>query len=130
MSWKKLDTVASAYESRVASGEFSHDAEQVKLARRLHTLLDELSSKRLATKSSALGWMFARRQKSNKPPRGIYVFGEVGRGKTMLMDMFFELVPARRKRRACCALTSFRSPTSPTRYCCRGCLSNCSSVAA
>tara|TARA_R110002020_G_scaffold59673_13_gene162556 strand:- start:2921 stop:4093 length:1173 start_codon:yes stop_codon:yes gene_type:complete len=100
MSWKKLDTVASAYESRVASGEFSHDAEQVKLARRLDTLLDELSSKRLATKSSALGWMFARRQKSNKPPRGIYVFGEVGRGKTMLMDMFFELVPARRKRRA------------------------------
>jgi cell division protein ZapE len=34
------------------------------------------------------------------PPRGLYVHGAVGRGKTMLMDMFFELVPAKRKRRA------------------------------
>src|SRR5690606_15493039 len=29
----------------------------------------------------------------------LYIHGDVGRGKTMLMDMFFDLVPARRKRR-------------------------------
>tara|TARA_R110002020_G_scaffold135228_1_gene302019 strand:- start:4783 stop:5949 length:1167 start_codon:yes stop_codon:yes gene_type:complete len=100
MSWKKLDTVASAYAARVASGELSEDPAQARLAERLDTLLDEVSSKRLATKSSALGWMFARRTKSRTPPRGLYVHGAVGRGKTMLMDMFFEMVPARRKRRA------------------------------
>ena len=33
------------------------------------------------------------------PVRGLYIHGGVGRGKTMLMDMFFELVPVRRKRR-------------------------------
>ncbi|MCY0092653.1 cell division protein ZapE [Hoeflea ulvae] len=100
MTWKKLDTVAAAYAARVKSGEFSEDAAQVQLARRLDTLLLEVSNRRLASKSSALGWMFGRKQKSTKPPRGLYVHGAVGRGKTMLMDMFFELVPAKRKRRA------------------------------
>ncbi|MBC7280857.1 cell division protein ZapE [Hoeflea sp.] len=100
MSWKKLDTVESAYVARVASGEFTDDPAQARLARRLDILLDEVSSKRLATKSSALGWLFARKEKSGKPPRGLYVYGDVGRGKTVLMDMFYEMVPARRKRRA------------------------------
>ncbi|MEQ9155046.1 MAG: cell division protein ZapE [Roseitalea porphyridii] len=100
MSWKRHDTVGSAYAARVASGEFSADPAQVALAERLDTLLSEVSTKRLATKSSALGWMFGRKRSSNVPPRGLYVHGSVGRGKTMLMDMFFELVPAKRKRRA------------------------------
>ncbi|PHR18518.1 MAG: cell division protein ZapE [Hoeflea sp.] len=99
MSWKRHDTVASAYESRVASGEFSLDPAQVQLAARLDVLLEAVSNQRLATKSSALGWMFGRK-KTAKIPRGLYVHGAVGRGKTMLMDMFFELVPAKRKRRA------------------------------
>ncbi|SOE16806.1 cell division protein ZapE [Hoeflea halophila] len=99
MSWKRHDTVASAYESRVASGEFSPDPAQVQLAARLDVLLEAVSNQRLATKSSALGWMFGRK-KTAKVPRGLYVHGAVGRGKTMLMDMFFELVPAKRKRRA------------------------------
>ncbi|WP_339762930.1 cell division protein ZapE [uncultured Hoeflea sp.] len=99
MSWKRHDTVASAYESRVGSGEFSPDPAQVQLAQRLDILLEAVSNRRLANKSSALGWMFGRKQTS-KTPRGLYVHGAVGRGKTMLMDMFFELVPAKRKRRA------------------------------
>lgn len=99
MSWKRHDTVSSAYESRVGSGEFSPDPAQIQLAKRLDVLLEAVSNQRLATKSSALGWMFGRK-KTTKIPRGLYVHGAVGRGKTMLMDMFFELVPAKRKRRA------------------------------
>jgi len=100
MTWKKQESVAHAYAARVMSGEFSEDPAQAQLARRLDALLTEVSNRRLASKSSALGWMFARKQKSGKAPRGLYVHGAVGRGKTMLMDMFFELVPAKRKRRA------------------------------
>lgn len=100
MSWKRYDTVASAYASRVSSGEFSEDPAQLRLAARLDTLLESVSNRRLANKSSALGWMFGRKQSAKTLPRGLYVHGAVGRGKTMLMDMFFELVPAKRKRRA------------------------------
>ena len=52
----------------------------------------------LSAKSSSLGWLFAKRREA-APVRGLYIHGGVGRGKTMLMDMFFELVPVRRKRR-------------------------------
>lgn len=100
MPWRHHATVAEAYASRIASGELSQDPAQAKLAKRLDELLGEVANRRLAKKSSALGWMFARKSKSGKPPRGLYVHGAVGRGKTMLMDMFFELVPAKRKRRA------------------------------
>lgn len=100
MPWRNHETVTDAYAARVASGEFSLDPAQAELAKRLDRLLIEVGNRRLAKKSSALGWMFARKNKSQKPPRGLYVHGAVGRGKTMLMDMFYELVPANRKRRA------------------------------
>src|SRR5690606_9441009 len=45
-------------------------------------------------------WLFAKRRPAREPVKGLYVHGQVGRGKTMLMDLFFELVPVRRKRRA------------------------------
>ncbi|WP_412050397.1 cell division protein ZapE [Hoeflea sp. Naph1] len=100
MPWKDNETVAAAYAARVASGEISTDPAQAKLAASLDRLLLEVSNRRLAKKSSALGWMFARKSAAVDAPRGLYIHGAVGRGKTMLMDMFFELVPAQRKRRA------------------------------
>ena len=54
---------------------------------------------RLARKSSSLGWLFGDREKK-QPIKGLYIYGEVGRGKTMLMDLFFEVSPVVRKRRA------------------------------
>ena len=68
------------------------------MAQALDRLIGELAARRLAAKSSALGWLFGK-ARDNLPVRGLYIHGGVGRGKTMLMDMFFELVPVRRKRR-------------------------------
>ena len=54
----------------------------------------------LARKSSSLGWLFGTRARESEPIKGLYIFGDVGRGKTMLMDLFFEASPVVRKRRA------------------------------
>jgi cell division protein ZapE len=87
------------YEDLAASGRLSRDPRQVEIARALDSLLDEIADKRLAAKKSSLGWLFAKRA-PKEAVKGLYIHGGVGRGKTMLMDMFFELVPATRKRRA------------------------------
>jgi cell division protein ZapE len=72
---------------------------QAAVVEKLDRLIGEIRTKRLAAKSSALGWLFGKRREAREPIRGLYIHGGVGRGKTMLMDMFFELVPVRRKRR-------------------------------
>jgi cell division protein ZapE len=92
-------TVMQRYAHLAETGALQRDAAQEKVAAALDRLIDELSAKRLASKSSALGWLFARKRQTLEPVRGLYIHGDVGRGKTMLMDMFFELVPVRRKRR-------------------------------
>ena len=46
-----------------------------------------------------VGRLAIRPRTKVEPIRGLYIFGEVGRGKTMLMDLFFEASPVLRKRR-------------------------------
>ena len=75
------------------------DSAQHGIVRALDRLIDEISTKRLARKSSALGWLFARTPAALGPIKGLYIHGPVGTGKTMLMDLFFETLPVRRKRR-------------------------------
>ena len=69
------------------------------LAAQLSALEQRLEQRRLARKSSSLGWLFGKREKAGPPLKGLYVYGEVGRGKTMLMDLFFETSAVLRKRR-------------------------------
>jgi len=91
--------VSNLYAARLAAGDISEDAAQAEVVAEFDRLEEELRSRALAQKSSALGWLFQRRAPP-VPPRGMYVYGEVGRGKTMLMDLFYETLPARGKRRA------------------------------
>ena len=92
-------TVRQRYDHMVGTGLVTRDPAQERIVGRLDRLIDEIADKRLAQKSSALGWLFAKRPKTPAVVKGLYVYGGVGRGKTMLMDIFFELVPVRRKRR-------------------------------
>ncbi|WP_185984217.1 cell division protein ZapE [Aureimonas mangrovi] len=90
--------VRAAIEAKVHAGALDPDPVQQALADRLDALERELRSASLSTKKSALGWLFGRRE-SAPVPRGVYVYGKVGRGKSMLMDLFFEKSAEPRKRR-------------------------------
>lgn len=90
-------SIAARYDALVAAGTIERDPAQVILLRQLDTLAEGLRGFRLARKTSALGWFFSKRHP--QVPKGLYVSGSVGRGKTMLMDLFFEALPVQRKRR-------------------------------
>jgi len=93
------DSFATRYAALVTSGKIEADPAQAELVRRLVALEKALAQHRLARKSSSLGWLFSRREPPG-PIKGLYVYGDVGRGKTMLMDLFFAASEVRRKRRA------------------------------
>lgn len=82
-------------EARIAAGEMDADPAQLETAARLEALAAALDAWR-----PSRGWRLAGLfGPKGEPPRGLYIYGQVGRGKTMLMDLFFEQVPVRRKRR-------------------------------
>jgi cell division protein ZapE len=83
----------------VAAGAIEADPAQAAAVQRLHALTVKLGETRLARKSSPLGWLFGGRADKPQDIRGLYIHGAVGRGKTMLMDLFFGYVPAQRKAR-------------------------------
>jgi cell division protein ZapE len=93
-------SVSEQLKSLTASGALQIDDAQMHVARCLDRVLSGLKQKRPAAKSSALGWLFAAKKKSSDKVRGLYIHGSVGRGKTMLMDMFFSMAPTPKKRRA------------------------------
>jgi cell division protein ZapE len=92
-------SILDQYGSLVSQGRIERDAHQVAVVLKLDALASSLEESRLAKKSSALGWLFGARKTEAVIPRGLYVWGSVGRGKTMLMDLFYESVAVEPKRR-------------------------------
>jgi cell division protein ZapE len=92
-------SIVAQYAAGVAAGKVERDPAQLALVDRLARLEAEIIEHRLARKSSSLGWLFAR-DKKQASLKGLYIYGEVGRGKTMLMDLFYEASPVQRRRRA------------------------------
>jgi cell division protein ZapE len=91
--------LTTRYSALVAAGEIERDRAQETAARMLAALDARLTHHRLARKSSSLGWLFGARERAEEPIKGLYIHGDVGRGKTMLMDLFFAASPVMRKRR-------------------------------
>jgi cell division protein ZapE len=89
--------VSRRYEALVAAGRVERDAAQIEVVARLDALAARLESYRPARASGPLGWLIGA--KPAPPPRGMYLHGPVGRGKTMLMELFYEAAPAAAKRR-------------------------------
>ncbi|MFL6819220.1 MAG: cell division protein ZapE [Bradyrhizobium sp.] len=86
------------YQALVSSGAIESDPAQQAAAAALEDLEQRLASYKPVRKQGLLGRLFA--DSNGSPPRGLYIHGDVGRGKTMLMDMFFEHSSVGQKRRA------------------------------
>jgi len=92
-------SISVQYAARVAAGKIERDRAQEAVVADLARLEQRIAAHRLARKSSSLGWLFGTRARETDDIKGLYIFGEVGRGKTMLMDLFFAASPVARKRR-------------------------------
>src|SRR6266436_5693918 len=92
------DAFRSHYQALVSSGAIEPDEAQAEVADAFAGLELQLASYKPLRKQGLLGRLFS--DKDEAPPRGLYVHGDVGRGKTMLMDMFFQQSLVVRKRRA------------------------------
>jgi cell division protein ZapE len=86
------------YQSLVASGAIEADPAQARAVAAIAELDATLATYTPPRKQGFLSRLFADK-KNGAPPLGLYVFGEVGRGKTMLMDLFFEASSVSHKRR-------------------------------
>jgi cell division protein ZapE len=85
--------LTSRYQALLDSGEFQADEHQARAVQALDALTAEL----VATDGSNFLQRLMRRQA--RAPHGLYLWGGVGRGKTWLMDLFFEQLPLQRKQR-------------------------------
>ena len=88
--------------ARRAADEIHADPAQERVVQRLQVIYDQLVA--LGDRPPPRPGLLARLGLGHAPrppagPRGLYIWGPVGRGKSMLMDLFFADVPMRRKRR-------------------------------
>jgi len=83
-----MSSPLAAYRARIASGDLQPDPDQARAAERLDKLAQDLAHWRPDA------WLA-----KGAAPRGLYLYGPVGRGKSMLMDVFFENAPVKKKRR-------------------------------
>jgi cell division protein ZapE len=100
MSAAKPSSFRSRYQALVTSGEIDADPAQAAAVESFAALEAELAHYRPAARSKRLLGRLFGNGKSTEQIKGLYIHGEVGRGKTMLMDMFFEGSAVRHKRRA------------------------------
>lgn len=90
------------YQQLVASGEIEADPAQAAAVDAYSRLEAQLAGYRPAGRKTGgfFGRLFGGGSADSAPLKGLYIHGEVGRGKTMLMDLFFHSSPVAHKRRA------------------------------
>jgi cell division protein ZapE len=96
-------TPLERYRADLLKPGFTRDAAQEMAVQHLQQLFDQLiAAETSAANHSLLSSLFAsfRRDKKIEPIRGLYFWGGVGRGKTYLMDTFYDALPFKRKLRA------------------------------
>ncbi len=94
-------TPLERYQADLAKPGFARDAAQQMAVEHLQKLYDELVAAELAAPEGVVRRLLARFGREREEPiRGLYFWGGVGRGKTYLMDLFYESLPFQRKLRS------------------------------
>ncbi len=89
-----MPTILPRYHRYITAGELRPDSDQLAAATRLDALQQILEA---APPRGSILWRIAGKRPD--APRGLYLWGGVGRGKSMLMDLFFDALNIQRKRR-------------------------------
>lgn len=92
-------TPLSKYEADLASGGFTPDAAQRRAVEALQRLYDELVHYRRQQAGGVVAKLKSLFGQEPQAPKGIYFWGGVGRGKTYLVDTFYETLPFEQKLR-------------------------------
>jgi|TARA_B100001964_G_scaffold243101_1_gene320033 cell division protein ZapE len=86
------------YQEAIEDDDVQQDDVQLQTVRHLQTLYEELLAPAPRPRFLAR-WFPGTGAVGTKPPKGLYLWGGVGRGKTYLMDLFYESLPMREKSR-------------------------------
>jgi len=78
--------------------DFQADSDQLRVLEHLQRLFEDLEDYR-HYRAGKINRLVTNLGAGRKPPRGMYIWGGVGRGKSLMMDAFFKVLPHKRKRR-------------------------------
>lgn len=98
MTYSEENSPIREYRRLLADGTLHHDPAQELAAEKLQLLHHTLKN---YTPGKQSGWqsLIGLKKKPEPAPPGLYLYGDVGRGKSMIMDLFFDTAPFERKAR-------------------------------
>src|SRR3974390_2941341 len=93
-------SVPTHHAANVAAGRIERDDAQLTIVEKLAQLEQRISQHNPPRNSLLLGCLCAAAERAQPSIKGVYIFGDVGRARSVLIDMFFETSPVQERRRA------------------------------